>query len=513
MVLSQPGRRGASMFRCRAGSHTARGGFRRAVARLLIAALVVSGSAGGERHRGRRRAAYYSPAPPSAPSSCEDSIRSGAYPTASTGADRALATEPRSRGRGPAGGRRVCSAWAARPNACRRLLGPRPTTRSGDGSTLHDAQLDPPDLYLRGRAPGNRLPAACTWWISNSTLLRALLGCACSAVVVPKSQRQEGPRRTSRTGGRRSACLRNLGAAAGLFAPGRRALWTPSNQAPYRWSAGADQGIEQGAAAELDGSVTDDGQPAPGTLTIAWSEVSGPAVVARSGRRQSAKDAGALSVRPALTRLRLTASDGALSSFDEDAGGLFVAANACAGRRPRDPTSRSPSPSDDRHPPRAASRTTAACSRAPRFRGASSAGRLELSSASRGAPPRRSRCPAWGIFELRLSAFDGQLSASDVVRVTVAPEPPPGRGRRGPPPYGRATKGLTGASVEVRLFEALGRARERRLRHPGRDGREPVRLPAPVRHARVPRPGRRPARCSCPWSAITRARPRSRWSC
>ena len=116
----------------------------------------------------------------------------------------------------------------------------------------------------------------------------------------------------------------------------------------------------------------------------------------------------------------------------------------------RDPTSRSPFPSHDGHSPTAAWWTTAACSRARRCRGPSSAVRRASSSPSRGAPRRRSRCPASGTFDLRLSAFDGQPSSSDVVRVTVVPEPPPASTPR-TAAVREGDEGLTGASVEVRL--------------------------------------------------------------
>jgi len=58
--------------------------------------------------------------------------------------------------------------------------------------------------------------------------------------------------------------------------------------------------------------------------------------------------------------------------------------------------------------------------------------------------------PGVGVYELRLSAFDGQLTSSDDVRVTVHPEPPPSADVADAS-VNEGNEGLTGASVEVRL--------------------------------------------------------------
>jgi hypothetical protein len=78
--------------------------------------------------------------------------------------------------------------------------------------------------------------------------------------------------------------------------------------------AGADQSITLPAEAVLDGTVTDDGKPSPPALTTHWSVGSGPGPVAFL-------DAAAVDTRASFTTagtyvLRLTASDGALSSTD-----------------------------------------------------------------------------------------------------------------------------------------------------------------------------------------------------
>ena len=58
--------------------------------------------------------------------------------------------------------------------------------------------------------------------------------------------------------------------------------------------------------------------------------------------------------------------------------------------------------------------------------------------------------PGVGSFDLRLTAFDGQLTSTDDVRVTVVPEPPPSVDAQDGS-VSEGDEGLTGASVEVRL--------------------------------------------------------------
>jgi len=88
----------------------------------------------------------------------------------------------------------------------------------------------------------------------------------------------------------------------------------PTNAAPTV-SAGPDQNVTLPSPAALNGSASDDGLPAGSTLTSTWSTVSGPGAVTFG-------DAGALSTSVSLPApgnyvLRLTASDGALSSTDD----------------------------------------------------------------------------------------------------------------------------------------------------------------------------------------------------
>jgi hypothetical protein len=67
--------------------------------------------------------------------------------------------------------------------------------------------------------------------------------------------------------------------------------------------------------ASLQGVVTDDGLPAPGTLSITWSKVSGPGTVIFSNA--SAVTTSATFSKDGVYVLRLTAGDGALTTSDD----------------------------------------------------------------------------------------------------------------------------------------------------------------------------------------------------
>jgi uncharacterized protein YjiK len=89
----------------------------------------------------------------------------------------------------------------------------------------------------------------------------------------------------------------------------------PTNTPPVV-DAGTDQEVTLPAAATLDGTVTDDGQPnPPGAVTTTWSQVTGPGTVTFG-------DAGAIDTTasvpvPGTYVVRLTASDGEFTSFDD----------------------------------------------------------------------------------------------------------------------------------------------------------------------------------------------------
>lgn len=79
-------------------------------------------------------------------------------------------------------------------------------------------------------------------------------------------------------------------------------------------NAGPDRTILTGATATLSGTVVDDGQPS-GTLTATWSKVLGPGTVS-FGNANAAATTANVSVNGTYI-LRLTASDGSLSSYDD----------------------------------------------------------------------------------------------------------------------------------------------------------------------------------------------------
>lgn len=78
-------------------------------------------------------------------------------------------------------------------------------------------------------------------------------------------------------------------------------------------SVGPDQAVTSGTAAQLDATVTDDGQPAP--YTVAWTKVSGPGTVTFANAK--AADTTATFSQAGAYTLRLTANDSALTGHDD----------------------------------------------------------------------------------------------------------------------------------------------------------------------------------------------------
>lgn len=89
---------------------------------------------------------------------------------------------------------------------------------------------------------------------------------------------------------------------------------SPANQAPVV-NAGDDQSITLPAHAALNGSVTDDGLPAGGTLTAIWAQQSGPGTATFADPNDPTTTASFSQAGTYV--LRLTGSDGAVSAFDE----------------------------------------------------------------------------------------------------------------------------------------------------------------------------------------------------
>jgi hypothetical protein len=88
----------------------------------------------------------------------------------------------------------------------------------------------------------------------------------------------------------------------------------PVNQPPVV-NAGIDASIAYASPAAVDGTVSDDGRPAPGTLITSWAKVSGPGTVTFANGL--AIDTTANFSEAGAYVLRLTASDGQLSRFDD----------------------------------------------------------------------------------------------------------------------------------------------------------------------------------------------------
>lgn len=93
-------------------------------------------------------------------------------------------------------------------------------------------------------------------------------------------------------------------------------------------NAGADQTITLPSTAALVAAVSDDGLPAPGNLTLTWSRTSGPGTVTFSPSNAASTTASFSA--SGVYVLRLTANDGALSSYDE----LQLTVNPAAGTTP-----------------------------------------------------------------------------------------------------------------------------------------------------------------------------------
>jgi len=192
-----------------------------------------------------------------------------------------------------------------------------------------------------------------------------------------------------------------------------------TNVAP-QVNAGADQTITLPAMATLDGTVTDDGLPAPpGACTATWSVVSGPGTV-------DFGDANAVDTTATLSAvgtyvLRLTATDGALSNSDDvtitanASGDANVAPAVDAGE---DQTITLPAGvtlngtvTDDGlpNPPGAVTCTWSQFS-----------GPADATFANASAVDTTATFPAAGTYVLRLTADDSVLWATDDVTITVA---------------------------------------------------------------------------------------------
>jgi RHS repeat-associated protein len=187
------------------------------------------------------------------------------------------------------------------------------------------------------------------------------------------------------------------------------------NQAPTV-NAGADQTITLPANATLNGTASDDGLPSGSTLTTTWSKVSGPGAVSFADAAQLATTASFAAAGAYV--LRLTATDGALSSSDDMTVTVIPPNQAPTVNAGLDQTISLPASAtlngtatDDGLP--AGSTLVVTWSKV------SGPGTVTFANPAQAATT--ASFTAAGTYVLRLSATDSQLTASDDVTVTVNP--------------------------------------------------------------------------------------------
>lgn len=192
----------------------------------------------------------------------------------------------------------------------------------------------------------------------------------------------------------------------------------PVNAAPSV-SAGGNVSVTLGNAAQLTGSVTDDGLPSdPGTLATTWSKVSGPA--GEQIQTAASRTTTVTFTQAGTYVFRLTADDGALSATDDvqvtvqPVSPSNVSPNVNAGAdttgRAGQSVSLSGSVSDDGLPnPPGATTVQWTSVSGPATPSISDADSLSTSV----------MFPSAGLYVLRLTANDGALSGVDDVAVDV----------------------------------------------------------------------------------------------
>lgn len=196
---------------------------------------------------------------------------------------------------------------------------------------------------------------------------------------------------------------------------------SPTKQAPVV-NAGPDQTITLPASASLVGTATDDGLPnPPGVLTTTWSTASGPGTVICAGPYALSPTCSFSA--PGVYVIRLTASDGQLSSSDD----IVIVVNPA-------PTNNAPivnagpdqtvsltvaailagTATDDGLPNPPAQVTTT-------WSKVSGPGTVTFASAS--ALAATATFSAQGTYTLRLTASDSELSSTDDIIITVSGPP------------------------------------------------------------------------------------------
>jgi PKD repeat protein len=190
----------------------------------------------------------------------------------------------------------------------------------------------------------------------------------------------------------------------------------PTNQAPTA-NAGPDRAVTQPAAAALAGAVSDDGLPTPpGTLTAAWTKVSGPGTVTFAN--PAAASTTATFSAPGSYTLRLTADDSALTASDD------VSVTVASGNEA--PTANAGPDRDVTLPAAATLSGAVGDDSLPNPPGALTVSWSKISGpgtvtfANPAAASTTATFSAPGTYQLRLTADDSALSASDEVTVTVS---------------------------------------------------------------------------------------------
>ena len=192
---------------------------------------------------------------------------------------------------------------------------------------------------------------------------------------------------------------------------------TPPNQAPVV-NAGADQIISLPEdTVNLNGTVTDDGLPIGSTLAFSWTVVSGPGAVTFGNANQVATTAQFAATGDYV--LRLTASDGALSHFDEVAVKLTPQNQAPVVGAGADQTIALPasaalsgSVTDDNLPPSSSLSMT--------WSKVSGPGTVTFANPNAAVTTASFSEP--GPYVLRLTSTDSQLTTSDDISILVDPE-------------------------------------------------------------------------------------------
>jgi RHS repeat-associated protein len=197
--------------------------------------------------------------------------------------------------------------------------------------------------------------------------------------------------------------------AAGKCPPAR------PNQAPYVF-AGLDRRTALSDTLNLDGIVHDDGEPTGSTLTVQWSQVSGPAPASFDSAASAATTAHFSAL--GLYVLRLTATDGTLSaqsdvSITVTSGATNVAPTVDAGgnqsiRLPAFATLAGSAGDDGLLTPFTV-----------RWRKITGPGTVTFADSHSAATT--AEFSAAGIYALRLTANDGEFTTSSDINVTVLP--------------------------------------------------------------------------------------------